>query len=197
MPHVGRGHRDILGETSIAVDADDLRMRADVRVSGAAQKAAAVYDVTLCSDAIALLHIGHECSNLNDIACEFMTDDEWRLASRARPVIPVVNVNVGAAHPRATNANQYFIVADSRLGNITQHESGTSFFFNECFHFSAVLCMNGKLIKSVQSAVSTAWCSAFCELIADELMLQIADISEARRMLDFIFFVEILIAFKK
>jgi hypothetical protein len=47
--------------------------------------------------------------------------------------------------------------------------------------------MNGKLIKSVQSAVSTAWCSAFCELIADELMLQIADISEARRMLDFIF----------
>jgi hypothetical protein len=137
MPHIRRRHRDILGKTSIAINADDLGVRADMRVACAAEKAAAIDDVALRSDAITLLHIGHERSNLNDIAGELVTDYERGLAARARPVIPIVYVDVGATYSGPANANQYFIVADSRLGNIAQHESGTSLFFDESFHFNA------------------------------------------------------------
>jgi hypothetical protein len=52
-----------------------------VRIACATEKAASVDDVSLCGYAISFLYIGDETSNFDDIAREFMTDDEWRLAS--------------------------------------------------------------------------------------------------------------------
>ena len=60
VPDVGRRHRDVLGEAAVAVDADDLRVRADVRVARAAEQAASVDDVSFRRYAIALAHVGDE-----------------------------------------------------------------------------------------------------------------------------------------
>jgi hypothetical protein len=81
VPYVRRGHCDELGETSIAIDADDLRVRADMRISSAAEKAASVDDVALGGDAISLLYISDETTDLDYITGEFMADNEWRRAA--------------------------------------------------------------------------------------------------------------------
>ena len=118
VPDVRRGHRDVLGEASVAVDADDLRVRADVRVARAAEQATSVDDVSFGRDAVAFLHVGDEASDLHDIAGEFVSDDERRLATALRPRVPVVDVHVGAADAGAPHTDQDFVVSDPRLRDI-------------------------------------------------------------------------------
>ena len=123
MPDVRRRHRDVLGEASVAIDADDLRVRADVRVAGAAEQAASVDDVSFGRHAIAFFHVGDELADLHDFAGELVADDERRLHASLRPRVPVVDVHVGAADAGAPHANQNFIVSNGRLGNVLQTES--------------------------------------------------------------------------
>jgi hypothetical protein len=130
VPHVGRGHRDVFREASVAIDADDLRVRAHVRISGAAQEASAVDNMPFGSNAIAFLNVGDESSDFDYVAGEFMADDERRLAAAARPLIPVVDVHVGSANSGAANFDQNFIVSDFRLGHITQNHSRSCGFFD-------------------------------------------------------------------
>jgi hypothetical protein len=121
VPDVRRRHRDVLREAAVTIDADDLRVGTHVSVAGAAQKTSAVDDMSLCRYAISFLDIGDEVSHFNDVAGKFVTDDERRLASPARPIIPVVDVNVGAAYPGAADLYQNFVVSDLRLGYIAEH----------------------------------------------------------------------------
>ena len=88
MPHVRRRHGDVLGEAAVAVDADDLRVRAHVPVAGAAQQAATVDDVSLGGHAIADLHVGDEATDARDVAGELVPDDERRLAPGRAPTRP-------------------------------------------------------------------------------------------------------------
>jgi hypothetical protein len=121
-------------------------------IACAAEETAAVDDVAFRGDAIAFLHIGDESSNLYHISSELMADDEWRLASRACPRVPLVDVHIRAAHSCTAHANQNFVVSDSRLGNIAQHESGTGRFFHECFHFLSPL----RLLFTLQNPSNSA-----------------------------------------
>ena len=88
MPDVRRRHRDVLGEAAVAIDADDLRVRADVRVAGAAEQAAPVDDVSFRRHAIAFAHVGDERADLHDLAGEFVADDDRRLHASAAPTRP-------------------------------------------------------------------------------------------------------------
>jgi len=105
VPHVRRGHRDVLGEAAVAIDADDLGERANMRVASAAKQTTSVHDVAFRGHSIAFLHVRNEAANLHYITGEFVSDNERRFASSARPSVPVVDVNVGAAHAGATHAN--------------------------------------------------------------------------------------------
>src|SRR5687768_10950140 len=134
MPHVRRGHRDVLREAAIAVDADDPCVGAYVRVAGSAEQAPAIDDVTLGGDAVALLHIRHEPPNLRDVARKLVSDDEGRLAAPLRPGIPVVDVDVGSAHPRAAYPDQNFVLTDFRLRTILQLEAGSGGLLHQRFH---------------------------------------------------------------
>ena len=134
MPDVRRRHRDVLGEAAVAIDADDLRVRADVRVARAAEQAASVDDVSFGGHAIAFAHVGHELPDLHDVAGELVADDDRRLDASLRPRVPIVDVHVGAAHAGAPHANQHFVVADRRLGNVLEDESRTGRRFHQRFH---------------------------------------------------------------
>jgi hypothetical protein len=79
--------------------------------------------VSLRGHAISFLYIGDETTDLHDVASEFVPDDERRLAAPLGPRVPVVDVNIGATHPRAPHTNENFILADSRLGNILELET--------------------------------------------------------------------------
>ncbi len=52
-PHVRFRHADVVGERAVGVDADDLHVLADVRLTGAAQRADPARDVTFRRDAVA------------------------------------------------------------------------------------------------------------------------------------------------
>ena len=51
----------------------------------------------------------------DDVARELVADDERRAAAAARPVVPLVDVDVGAADAGAPHADQHLVVADRRL----------------------------------------------------------------------------------
>ena len=89
VPHICRWHSDQLGETAIAIDAYDLRIGADVSVASAAEKASAVDDVSFRGDSVSFLDIGDEASDFDDFTGELVPNDERRLASSLRPVVPV------------------------------------------------------------------------------------------------------------
>jgi hypothetical protein len=83
---------------------------------------------------VALLYIGHEPSDFDHFTGELVTDDEGRLAASLCPVIPVVDVDVGAAYAGAMHAAENFVVADPRLWYVAHHEAGTGSFLHQCFH---------------------------------------------------------------
>jgi hypothetical protein len=106
-----------------------------VCVACSAEKTASIDYVSLCCDAISFLHVGDESPDFDDIAGELVSYDEWRLASRRCPRIPVVDVYIRAAHTGTTNANENLIISNARLWYITQDESRSRIFFHKCFHF--------------------------------------------------------------
>jgi hypothetical protein len=135
VPDIRRRHRDVLGEAAVAIDADDFRVRANVCVAGAAEKTASVNDVTFGGDAITFLDVRHQAPDLGDVARELMADDKRRLASSSRPIVPVVDVDIGPADARAADADQDFVVPDLRFRNVPQNHPGSGGFLYESFHF--------------------------------------------------------------
>jgi hypothetical protein len=105
-----------------------------MRVTGSAEKTAAVHNVALGGDAISLLHIGDEAADLHHIAGELVPDYERRLAAPLCPRIPVVDVDVSATDARATYSNENLVLTDSRLLDLLQLETGCRGFLHERFH---------------------------------------------------------------
>src|SRR5919108_3084046 len=63
-----------------------------------------------------------------------MPDHNRRLHSVAGPLIPLVDVNVGAAHSRASHTDQHLVIANPWLWHILECEAGTGVLLYECFH---------------------------------------------------------------
>ena len=72
-------------------------------------------DVAFCGHAVANLEAADFAADFHDFAREFVTDRHWHRDRFARPVVPLKNVNVGAANRRALDAYQYIVVADFGL----------------------------------------------------------------------------------
>src|SRR5687767_3291166 len=125
MPDVERRHRDVFRKAAIAIDTDDPRVRADVRVPGAAGQASAADDMSFSSHAITHLHVRDELAGFDHIARELMSDDERWLASTPSPVVPLVDVHVGTADTGPTNPDQDLIVANGRNRNVGQLKART------------------------------------------------------------------------
>jgi hypothetical protein len=84
-------------------------------------------------------YISHQCADLHDITREFVSDDEGRTAPSARPRVPFVDMNVGPAHARTANADEYFIAAYLRLWHVCQFKSASRGAFYERFHARRLL----------------------------------------------------------
>jgi hypothetical protein len=156
VPHVRGGHRDVLGEAAVTVDSDDPRVRTNVSVSRSAEQTASVNDVSLGRHPVTLFHIGDEPPDLYHVAGEFVPDDERRLAPRLRPRIPVVDVNVGAAHSGPAHTNENLVLTDFRLRHILEFEAGCGGFLYQRFHERRLRWENEKLFQIRRSNLPTA-----------------------------------------
>ncbi len=117
LPDIRLGNDDVLGEGAVGVDADDLHVLADVRLAGAALQALAAGHVHLGGDEVARLHAGHFVAHGFDGAAELVAGNERRMNAALRPLVPLVNVQVGAADGGHLDLDQDVGAAELRLGN--------------------------------------------------------------------------------
>ena len=123
LPDVRHGQRDELGERPRAVDADALRVRAQVAAARHAVAAAAAHEVPLAADDVARREVVHVRADLDDLARELMADDHRHRDGALRPGIPGADVQIGAADARAQHADQHVVDADLGLGRVDQPDA--------------------------------------------------------------------------
>jgi hypothetical protein len=135
-----------------------------VRVSRSTEEAATIDDVPFRCDSITGSYIGDESADFRHIACELVADNERRLASGARPRVPVVDVHVGSTDAGPSHANENFIVANPRLGNFLECEAGTGDCLDECLQVVSGE-WNAVVTTPIWSAVSKCSCCVHFPLL--------------------------------
>ena len=78
------------------------RVRAEMAAAGQAVAAASADDVAFAADDVAGLKIGDVGADLDDFADEFVADDHRHGDGLLRPLVPLVDVQVGAADAGAS-----------------------------------------------------------------------------------------------
>ncbi|CAM5629473.1 hypothetical protein RLIN73S_05304 [Rhodanobacter lindaniclasticus] len=111
-PQLGGRHGHVLGERAVAVHADADGVRAQVLAAGAAVAAVAADDVAFGGDAVADLVAGDAGADLHDAADELVADGEARLDRALAPLVPLVDVQVGAADGGFLDPDQHFVGTD-------------------------------------------------------------------------------------
>ena len=103
---VCRRDAEELGEGAVAVHADPLRVLAQVPAPRQAVAAHAADDVALAVHEVALLEPLDRGADLLDHADKLVADDHRGLDRLLGPVVPIVNVDVGAADGRLLDPDQ-------------------------------------------------------------------------------------------
>src|SRR5260370_22782856 len=84
--------------------------------------------------AIAGVEAAHLAAQFDDFSGVFMADGHGYGNGFLRPGIPVVNVHVGAAYRRAVDLDEHVIVADRRLRDVLQPDTGFRTRLDQRFH---------------------------------------------------------------
>ena len=105
-------------------------MRAEMAAPRHAIAAAAAHHVAFAGNQLARMKIDDVRAYRNDLADEFMADCHRDRNGLARPLVPIVNVNVGTANPGAVDPDQNVVNADRRDGNVLDPQSLLGF----CLH---------------------------------------------------------------
>ena len=102
----------ILGEGAGDVDADAAGLRVEVEVAGAGGAAPHADDVALARDPLPDLEVADVGADGGDLAGIFVADDHRHRHGAARPLVPVIDVEVGAADAGAADLDQHVVLAD-------------------------------------------------------------------------------------
>src|SRR5262249_55565419 len=143
-PDVGHRQRDVLGERARPVHTDALGVCAQMTPPREAIAAAPAHDVAFSADDIAREEVADVRTDLDDPADELMPDRHRHGNGLLRPIVPLVDVDVGAADAGLENANQNVVDADPGLLDIFQPESGLAAAFDQSFHRTSTIACGGK-----------------------------------------------------
>src|SRR5438105_11322147 len=91
-------------------------------------------DVALGADDLAGKDRRDALAQFDDLADELVPNHQWRVDGVLRPLVPAVDVEVGAADAGAEDADQNLARTRLRLRDVLQPESGLGLCFDECFH---------------------------------------------------------------
>ena len=132
--NVGRGDYNILGKRAVTINAHPLGVGAQMETPSEAVTAAAAHNVALARDNIAHLQTRDVGAELNDFAGVLVTRGHRGLDRFLRPVVPVVDVHIGATDGGFMDLDQYFITGHRRNRDIFQPQTFLRMFFHQCFH---------------------------------------------------------------
>src|SRR5262249_55700124 len=89
--------------------------------------------MALAADNFAGMKIDHVGADRDYLADKLVAHDHWHGDSLAGPVIPLVNVNVGAADARAVHLDQHVIDPDFGARYVLQPQPGFCLTLALCF----------------------------------------------------------------
>ena len=96
-----------------------------MRLADAALQALAAGHVHLGGDEVAFLHGGDIFADGFDGAAEFVAGNERRMNAALRPLVPLIDVQVGAANGGDFDLHQHFVGAKCREGNFADFCAGS------------------------------------------------------------------------
>src|SRR5262249_49597177 len=109
VPDVGDRQGEVLGEGPGAVDADAASGGRQVPGARQAVAAAAADDVPLAADDVAGLEVVHVGAEGDDLADELVADHHGHGDGLPGPVVPLVDVDVGAADAGPVDADEHVV----------------------------------------------------------------------------------------
>src|SRR6266853_1265110 len=102
--------------------------------SGEAVAAAPTDDVPLGSHDLAGVDRRHSITQLHNLADELVADDQRGMDRRLGPLVPGLDVQVGAADARAHDADQHLAGTGLRIGYVPQPQARRRLRFDERLH---------------------------------------------------------------
>ena len=131
---VARRDADILRERTVAVDADADMVLAPLNIAGVTVAAVAAGDMALAGDALADREARDARAKLGDLADILMADDLRGLDVLLRPLVPFVDMDVGAADRGLVDLDENFSGARHRNRHLPQLQSGAGCWFYNGIH---------------------------------------------------------------
>ena len=122
LPDHRRRDRCEVGEAPVAIDAENLRVLAHVRLPGAAVKAHAAGDVALRRHVVALRHSMHALPHSDDGAAQLVAQRQGGIDALGRPLIPALDMEIGAADARRLDADEHLVCCRCGNGELVQDE---------------------------------------------------------------------------
>ncbi len=171
------GNGQVLGETARAVDADALCVRIEVEAAHAGGFGIDVDDMAFAGDALAEAELARDAAaDLHDLAGEFVAGDHRDGNGLLRPLVPVIDMDVGAADGGMGDADQH--VFRAAFGHRRGHfpDTGLGLQLAEAFHRRGEgggICCKGlhvvahattpnSLPTLVKAAIALSICSKLC-----------------------------------
>ena len=131
-PDVAHRERDVFGESSGTVHAHTSSVSTEMTPACQTISTAAADYVSFATDNFAGVKVVHIGSDRDDFADELVPNRHGNRNSRARPFVPLVNVNVSTANSGMSDANQNVIYADDGFGYVLEPQAGRRLTFYKC-----------------------------------------------------------------
>ena len=106
-------------------------------LAGHAMPAAAADDVAFSRNKFARIEVVDVRADLDNFTDELMSDRHRYRNGLTRPVVPLIDVNVGPTDPCAQDANTDIVDSNCGFGNVLQPKAGLGVRFNKCLHGQA------------------------------------------------------------
>ena len=90
--------------------------------------------MAFAADKVTDRDVGHARTDLDDLAGEFVAHRQWWLESLLRPVVPRLEVQVGAADASHLYLHQHIACSDGGNRNVHELEPGSGPRFYKAFH---------------------------------------------------------------
>ena len=113
--------------------------------AGEAVATAAAGDVAFAADDVAGMEVVDVRADGDDLADKLMADHHGHRNGLLRPLVPVVDMNVGAADAGVAHADQHVVDAVLRFGNILQPQATLAAALRQCLHRSPLMAHAAEL----------------------------------------------------
>ena len=134
FPNIRFRDGDVFGESAIGIHAQNFHVLADVRFARAALVALAAGNVHFRADEVALAHAGDFIAHGRHFPAELVAGNERRVNAPLRPGIPIVDMQIRAAHRRDLHLNQNVLPPKRRDPYLAHFRSRLGFRLNHRHH---------------------------------------------------------------